>query len=388
MSDVADRTTLRAALLEGQRARLVRGEGMVTSARAFAARTDGLALHEIATIARSADAICDRVPDVVTTPWRLAVDGPADGAPRFAVDGARSVHLAEHGLQIKACRPVDDPSLAFIGEEVDPRTGQLVFSRLPFGVLTAEGVLREILAFAFAVQHKLPVLRRPVAVIDYGQGRYALVLESPPLRRLEAALSYPPLSLDDLLAAAVVGDRAEVPGIGEVQVAGVERAAFVEAKAEQLVRWHTAGGFRGILNSNIGNEVLLPEQKIALTDFDSFRELPLPSASPELEPFVLYALLEAVRSSLPIAALALEHQRAAAVYQRYSSSFAAYVRVFRSAMSACGWSLEAIDRAVSRATSTEAFEDITADQLVTWRHLVQSYAPGASLYVPHGARRS
>lgn len=407
-----DRALLRGALLDARRATLVSGPGQVRSARDFArARTDGLRPEERQFLVERLELLSDELPPPLRAPWRLAsaaspepgepqvrTEGrglaPAgagpESPPRFTVDGARSAYLPEHGIQLKACRPVDDPRLGFIGEDVDVETGGLVFSRLPFGVLRAEGALRELLAWVFLHDAGLEALRRPLAVIDYGDERFGLALEAPPHPRVESMLAYPRGSLDDLLAAALVRRRfgEAAPGEGEVELVGVERPRYVEAKARALARWHLAGGFRGILNSNIGNEVWLGDDRVALTDLDTFQLLPPPLSGDVagLSAFVLRALLEAVRSSLPIAALALEGEPSGPLYLRFSSGFAAYRAALRVGLSGLGFGDGALQDAEARALATEAFEELAADQVVSWRHLTRSYAPAESLYVPHGAR--
>src|SRR5262249_34565414 len=147
--------------------------------------------------------------------------------------------------------------------------------------------------------------------------------------------------LEDLLACAVADGRMNSSFTpGEVGLDGLDLVGYVEAKARRMLEWHLAGGFRGILNSNIGNEIVgidpLHPNEVAFIDFDSFCLVPTPTAPSEEEVyrFLLRASLEALRASLPIAALVIGpggdlegdsyRRRVIGTFEHRSSFFANY----------------------------------------------------------------
>jgi hypothetical protein len=161
------------------------------------------------------------------------------------------------------------------------------------------------------------------------------------------------------------------------------------------MNWH--GGFRGILNSNFGNDVLISDgrdkNKLALADFDTFWMVPSPtdSANDSLDPFVLRCLLEVVMGSLPIMQYAncpaeSSEDKAAdilgAIYFKKSSLWRSYYRHFLSAAISRGISTTAIGKSIDRMRRTEAFTDMLRCRVLNDESIkrVKSERP---FYYPH-----
>src|SRR3989344_5222902 len=87
----------------------------------------------------------------------------------------------------------------------------------------------------------------------------------------------------------------------EVEVNGINPNWYAYQKARQLTRMNFNGGFRDLLNSNIGNDILY-QDGLALCDFDTFHVVDIPRVPNKdfLRKFILQSFVEAVKSSLPI----------------------------------------------------------------------------------------
>lgn len=323
----------------------------------------------------------------------------------FTHVGARSVFFSRRKVFIKACRPQGGQGISFPHLDVDSATGAFQMSELPFGVLTRDGAMRELLAYVFACRQGFLTPRVPLAIIEYQapMAGYAVVFHDSGMTRAEDLLDYPRLDLSDLLAAAIC-DRTAGTGLspGEIGLRGVDRRWYVEQKARRLVEWHMAGGFRRFLNSNIGNDIIVGRRPasmdVAFVDFDSFclRPPPRPSCPARCFRFMLRGALEAVRGSLPIASLVYDERYLKKLsssaysslvlraYEAASSGWTAYQTQLSQALREEGWPDKLVEKGWSHVKATPAFRSAVMDQLVDMHTLLRSYAPQESLYVPHG----
>ena len=156
----------------------------------------------------------------------------------------------------------------------------------------------------------------------------------------------------------------------------------MEAKGRILAVMNWNGGFRGILNSNFGNDVLFSEggdnHKLAITDFDTFSMVTAPTNSSRdlLDPFVLQCLVEVVMGSLPIVQYIDLPPNGSdeeisdalgAVYFKKSSLWRSYFRHFLSEADAKGVSMAAVTEAIGRMRRTEAFSEILECRVLSSR---------------------
>jgi hypothetical protein len=315
----------------------------------------------------------------------------ADGAREVAArrGGTRSAYLPAGQIKLKACRP---EAATFPHWELDDDFS-LHVGEIPFGVMTPEGVMREILAHCFEHHHGMPSAGRPLAVFDYrpegaaaGLG-LSLASHVPGDERVESFIDCGGRTLHDVVRLARRGLLAG----GEVALRGLSRQAFVEAKADLLIRCNFGGGFRGLLNSNIGNDVIRDGRLHSICDFDTFRLHPLPAAGDgeAIRRFTLRAYVELIKSSLPfIAWLELGEAPREAVqsalaghYRTHSTLYHAYTRRFLERAADLGWEPRELSRAIDAAFATPiAFELL--QELIPNSHT----APGVkttSHYVPH-----
>jgi hypothetical protein len=159
---------------------------------------------------------------------------------------------------------------------------------------------------------------------------------------------------------------------------------YVEAKSQLLCDMHFHGGFRGVLNSNIGNDVLLRRAQgsieLCLCDFDSFHLMQIPDQPDDrfLEEFALRAMIETIKGSLsicdyvevadetPTAEIAAILGR---VYFEKSSLWRAYGRRFARAARAHCWDAKRVQDALAHAQRAEATADVLASCVVNNHYL-------------------
>ncbi len=214
--------------------------------------------------------------------------------------GNRSAYWPIHSLQLKGCRPVS--GFTFPHFRLDFGAEQVVKERVPFGTLTAEAVTRELLGYCFFMEHGLGVLTHPVAVMRYAEFAdcFCLVSSGPAVQRLEAHETCQGLSLKDAIV--LTGVERRFPGLELMPKLpaynGLSDATYAKKKADVLLRMNFAGGFRGVLNSNMGNEAVV-EGEFRLCDFDTFTVLREDFCRrPELlRGAVLWCLVELLKSS-------------------------------------------------------------------------------------------
>lgn len=363
--------------------------GRVVPARSFAAAHLHLLSPAEQRVVREHLASLADEPPALGGPWvrtpRLA-DGRDQLPARRA--GARSAYLPEAGIKLKACRPEE---ATFPEWELDEEL-RLQVNQIPFGVLTPGGAMREILAHCVLRHLGLPRAGRPLAVFEYtangDRPGCALVTAVPVDERLEARLDCGGLTLHDLVRRARCG-RAPCR---EVRLSGLSRRRYVEAKVGLLLALNLAGGFRGVLNSNIGNDVIHRGELAALCDFDTFRLRPVPRAgeAQELRRFTLRCFIELLKSSLPLVGYvdlppaAREEELGpllAAHYRAGSSLFRRYRRRFLEEAAARGWEPAAVRRHVEEALATpvarELLQELVPNAYTARRLKAESY------YVPH-----
>jgi len=312
------------------------------------------------------------VPEELTVPLRLA-EG-AHGIPAQPA-GNRSALCA--GFKIKGCKwPIGDfpTESIFFGKE------GVVRGSTPFGVCTAEQALRELLGWAFFQQCGLGTPFSPVLVYDYGDG-CAVVSKLYHDARIESLFDFGGLTVGDVVTKKELRGR-------EVACRDLVAASYTAQKASQLVRMNFAGGFRDLLNSNIGNDVIASGGKLFLVDFDAFHAIDIPK-SPDrafLRRFVLQCFVEAVKGSLPIIAY-VGPERAGeevAVYKRLSSLYRSYRKKFLAQATLRGWDAALTEELIGWAEGTPIFKRTVREIVPTHEELSQLDVSEEPVYKPHG----
>jgi hypothetical protein len=367
-------------------------DGKVTPIREFTAANLGLlAYHEADLVEGELGFLAD--PDDIPEVFRKCMSRSREIAtvpvPVMTAErsGARSAFVLATSLQLKGCRPMINGE-TFPTEILHSGSLRITRSRIPFGVMTTEAVLREVLGYCFMRKHDLPLQATPLAVTTYCYGNrslgHSMLLKLKSEDRIESHLEDPQCSVREVINLQTgTGDTSSRPDCivgSELRLKGVNVWKYVEAKGRILTAMHWRGGFRGILNSNIGNDVLICEgnelQKLALADFDTFSILPvLADATREsLDSFVLHCLLEVVIGSLPIvqyvdlpadSPFELRADALGAVYFTKSSLWRTYYRHFLAEATAFGCDVPAVVESIERMRRTEAFADILSSRVLS-----------------------
>jgi hypothetical protein len=317
--------------------------------------------------------------------------------------GERSVLLPEMALQLKGCLPMATET-SFPTELLPFDSDQIQRSTIPFGIMTGEAVMREILGNCFMEAHGLNHHIEPLCVWQYptndGADEYCLVSRFRSRDRIEDFIEQPNCSVGDIIR---WQEGSEAPprdmAIGsEIRLQGLNLWPYIEAKSRLICGMHLRGGFRGILNSNFGNDVLLDEchgsVPLALCDFDTFFMVPVPDAPDAvfLEKFALHCLVEIIMGSLPI----LFHvklpsdctpkdqaEALGAVYFAKSSLWRAYRRHLFSEAKALGWDLSVFGKALEKACRAPACADVLSTRVLNNQYFA-TMGRERKVYFPHG----
>lgn len=222
--------------------------------------------------------------------------------------GARSAYWVKQGIKFKGCRPILKEPANFPMEKLAFDSNSIEYGIIPFGVLTKEAVIREILAYCFFKENKLAVAHSPVCVYEYLQENksigYCLVLDSIGETRIEQFINYPELSLNELMHIKSQNLKTKFFIGSELNLHGINVNWYSEVKAKLLAEMHFLGGFRGILNSNIGNDIISNSKNnmLMICDFDTFKVIDVPY-NPDfqfLKGFVLHCVIEVLKGSISI----------------------------------------------------------------------------------------
>jgi hypothetical protein len=384
--------TINGPLKTAEHVPLFRARGRVHSVRAFAlAHLNRLSAHERSFIRPRVDALARHPPHNLRAPLTRS-ERLHDGTPGLigVRQGARSAFIPGRGFKLKGCRP--EPT-TFPAWEIDDSC-RVNITHIPFGALRLESVMREILGYCFLLAQGMTPTSVPLAVMEYADvgsdGRFALVSRVLHDTRVESRLSCRGLTVHSLLRLYRAGRGTPALG-GEVDLAGMDRARYVEAKSDLLLSLNRGGGFRGILNSNIGNDVVAGATLAGLCDFDTFVAWPVPAAgdSRAIRRFVVQATLELLKTSLPfVDFLELpesreDAQRALARYYTSNSSvYHAYVGKLLGWASTIGWDRALVEEQIAAALSTaaawELLKELVPNTLTFGEFTLQSW------YVAHG----
>ncbi|MEM7350200.1 MAG: hypothetical protein AAF657_05300 [Acidobacteriota bacterium] len=378
-------------LLQAPELTLYSTAGRVISVRQFARETLGhLSPEEQIILRRQLDAL----PGEEDLPFErpvLRTRALADGREELPArrSGARSAFVPSLGLKLKGCRP---EKAEFPEWALDDQF-ELQIRKIPFGVLEAEGVAREILSYCFLKEFDLPLAQTPVAVFEYGEAGangYALVSAVNSDERLESRLDCGGITVHRLLRLSGSGDRPGLLG-REVSLHGIEQARYIDCKAKMLADLNFNGGFRGVLNSNIGNDMVEGGDVVALCDFDDFsiRQLPQAEDTPAIRQFVIRAILELLKSSLPIVDYVdltdLESSEAkrtlAASYRDKSSLFQTYADLLLERSRHQGWPAGLVEQAIDEAFELDVAFEILQELIPN--SVTLSEFTLESCYVPH-----
>ena len=382
---------------------LVPADGQVVSPLDFAARfSANLSGVELTFLEQTASLFGTEaeIPCALRAPWIAAGDSTGEDADRIAArpSGARSALWVAEQIQFKGCRPAPEAE-DFPFEYLEFGGNRIISTRVPFGVMTAEAVSRELLGYCFCKAYGIPCATTPVCVFEYASGiaanRFCLVLKLTGGTRAEAFLGKKPLPVSELVSPPA--DSAVFTG-SEVAMEGLNTVWYAEQKGRWLAELHFRGGFRGLLNNNVGNDIIQPltcgKHRFLLRDFDSFHLISLPSAASRefLDSFAVQCVVEVVKGSLPILDYVSTRtgedtqqvlRRIAAVYRRKSSLWNSYFRYARLKARGLAWSDVEFVSATERAFESTAFLEASCSVILSDFALERYRRRQPRPYVPH-----
>jgi hypothetical protein len=316
------------------------------------------------------DAVPEHVDSVVTRSEWLKREGSRPFTMKRA--GERSAYSEERGIKFKGCYPPKDKrtfptELTFFGKE------EVELGRVPFGILTAEQAIREILGYVFFTKHGLRTNIRPLCVYTEGHG-FCLVEETQEETRLESFLDYQGMKISQLIEQDRLREDIKLEGcLGtEIRLKGININRYAYEKARLLVSMNFNGGFRGLLNSNIGNDVIRKNGdggfELFLCDFDTFPMVQVPEkpTAEFLKRFYLQSFVELAKSSLPIIDLARDSEEAVEKYRAISSLYGLYREEFFKEAGGRDWSDEALKKVEEWAVSTSIFRRTVCEIVPTY----------------------
>lgn len=391
--------TVRHLKRAGKKLILRRTSGAVFSIAEFARQHfHRLAPHEVQVIKQKARGLPSELPARLTAPLRRSegVSPATEGAVRVHRAGGRSAYWRQQHLHFKGCCPERD--LTFPVERLDFGSNRIEHDTIQFGSMSAEGVMREILAYCFLSALKLPIPHTPVCVFEYRLGSdslgYCYVSRREDDARTEERLDYFGLSIRDLIHIKALEKRFDVETLkGDVGYAGLDARSYADEKARLLVSMNMNGGFRGILNSNLGNDILLCGQQLVLCDFDTFCIIKMPTqpSSRFLRSFCLWCLAELIKTSPMVwDYLDLKGSQRGEASQLLAEAFfansllwAAYRKRLLAAAREKSWDTDEMEHAFRLAATTDACYQLLLDAVPNSLVLQQSYEPAMSLYIGH-----
>ena len=289
-------------------------------------------------------------------------------------NGARSAYDEQTKVKFKGCRPEIQSNSAFPIEKIDYSQKTIEYNEIPFGVLSEEGVLREILAYCFCLHHGIPVSHEPICIYEYfNDGKsigFCILLQSlAGERRVEQFIEYPDLSLKELIEIKTQKFKTKFLIGSELRISGINVHQYSQVKAGLLAKLHFNGGFRGVLNSNIGNDIIDPQNNLFICDYDTFNVVEFPDEVDQLflDDFVLSCFIEVFKSSISILeflvfteGMPLKDKNILLFdkYKEKSTLWKYYWTIFKRLTVQMKWDNKMVEKAVENSLETEAFHKI------------------------------
>ena len=286
-------------------------------------------------------------------------------------NGARSAYDEQEKIKYKGCRPEIHNNRTFPVEHIDYHKKTIKYEELPFGILSKEGVLREILAFCFSLSYHIPVSHEPVCIYEYyNEGNsigFCILLKSlAGEKRIEQFIEYPDLTLKQLIEIKNQNLKINFLIGSELRIFGINVNYYSQMKAELLIKLHFNGGFRGILNSNIGNDIIDDNNNLFICDYDTLNviEFPVQIDQSFLNDFVLSCFIEVFKSSISILDFIVFKENVplkeknTLLFEKYkekSTLWKYYWKIFMQMTNQMKWDNELIMIAVENSLKTEAF---------------------------------
>lgn len=352
--------------------------------------------HEVSIILRNMHLLeINKIPNFLVTPLTINNDIAIGKSIKLAKRlGSRSAYLVKEKIKLKGCRPI--PGIYFPHNVFEFGGDEIINVKIPFGSLSAENVMREILAFCFFKEHQLPLLQIPICVFQYDLSHiqaYSLVLLSPYETRIENQENDYNLKIRDVILISEMEKFFDVKVLPkEIKFKGVNNVSYARQKGKLLATMNINGGFRGILNSNLGNDIYY-KSKIYICDFDTFRVINVPSkpTSDFITKFILWCLVEILKTSPLVLGYfnidRLSRNNATAIlwyhYSNNSLLWKYYWKYLCQYAENKGWNLKLLNESLKICLKSRVIYDLILDNVLNSKILKNTYPPSLSLYKTH-----
>lgn len=302
--------------------------------------------------------------------------------------GERSAYWENKKIKFKGCNPPEKElkfptELTFFGKE------EVTIEKIPFGILTAEQVIREILGYTFFSKFGLSTNIKPLGIHSQGYG-FSLVEETKEETRIEYFLEFADQKISQLVNIDCARKRLHLSHEleTEVKLNGINIIRYAYDKAKILVSMNFNGGFRGLLNSNIGNDVIklnnTGELQLFLCDFDTFAIVDIPEKPTKdfLKRFFLQSFVELAKSSLPIIDIVENSDDAIEKYRVISTLYSVYKREFYGKAKEKGWDIDLLKEIEEWVMSTPIFKRTVCEIVPTYEK-IRKLPDREPVYKPH-----
>jgi hypothetical protein len=300
--------------------------------------------------------------------------------------GKRSAHLTTEQIKIKGCRPL---LTEFPQWEID-RDYHLQINYIPGGTMSAVAILKELLGFALQTINNIPCPAIPISIYQYDTGReaeFALLFLAATDLRIESLIQTKHSLHQVILNNTLAIDTSHAK---ETSLKLSEFDRYITHKSALLCDLHFLGLFRGILNSNIGNELVQGDRFIGFCDFDSAYLMSPPPKTDraQIVDFTIRSFLELLKASLPIETFIFQQDsnrqaltpRLVEVYQATSSIYSSYLNRFLQKAVDLNWNLTTVYDGIKQTFQTQIAAQLLQELIpnsVTIRDLksVSNYEP-------------
>lgn len=350
--------------------------------------------HERLIIKNELSLFEQKIPNFLENPLILTENSENESVIKIVKIGSRSTFWPEKKIKIKGCRW--NGMLSFPHERLDFGSTIMKTEEIPFGILTKENVLREILAYCFLKKYNIRAFQKPMVVFEYHENKkvigYALVYHSLSEKRIESRENYFNLTVKDFISIKFIEKTYNVNILpNESNIIGIKEDWYAKEKSKLLLMMNFNGGFRGFLNSNLGNDIVY-KRKFYICDFDTFKVIKIPKKASEnfIFSFCLWSMIELIKSS-PLVfdyidLSGIEYKEAAGIlwksYSEKSLLWAEYKKGFVQMAKKLKWSN--IEDIMQRVTEQKIFYELILDNVLNSKILIETYDPNLSFYTPQG----
>jgi hypothetical protein len=311
--------------------------------------------------------------------------------------GSRSALIEKGSFKLKGCKFDLENDLCFPHEHLNFGETKMLRTEILFGVLSKKNVMNEILAFCFFMDMGSDVIHTPLSVFEYVSSNkiigYCLVSHSKQEQRLESSESFYNLSIEDLIYLKLIEKVIKIQITENEPYYGLDKDWYAKEKSRLIIEMNFNGGFRGVLNSNSGNDIVFKE-KLYVCDFDTFTVIRIPE-QPNYEfirNFTLWCVVELLKTS-PIIIDYINTDKMSveqateniwSVYKSKSLLWKYYEEDFFKKTEAIGWNSKYVKQALDWVVKTDVFQEVILDNVINTTLLKVSYPVNLSFYTLQG----